>query len=275
MAGNLQGADLLLDAAVSDEGPARPEVQIEGLQRVLQAVFVDLSFGIDEAEQLGRGNAVHALNYSCPFVPIPLPPMGKINSGLLTTTRYEVESAERISLPCPFSWPLRIANLKRCLLVSYLPIEGSDKQLVLVNLHLEAYDDGEGKTAQTRQLLSLMQAEADKGNYVIVGGDFNQVFSNADLSAWPVRDGTWQPGVVDAADFGDAFTLLMDSASPTCRSLDQPLAGANRDDFQYYVIDGFIVSSNVNVVSLQTRDLGFTATDHNPVVLTFTLSQEE
>ena len=50
-----------------------------------------------------------------------------------------------MQLPCPFSWPTRIANLKRCLLVERIPIADSDKELVLVNLHLEAYDDGEGK----------------------------------------------------------------------------------------------------------------------------------
>lgn len=121
---------------------------------MLQEVDVDSArtYRIDESTYVIRGNGVHALNYSCPYVPIPWPPIGRVNSGLFTTTRYEISSAERIALPCPFSWPVSTANLKRCLLVSYLPIEGSDKQLVLVNLHLEAYDDGDGKIAQTKQL---------------------------------------------------------------------------------------------------------------------------
>ena len=108
------------------------------------------TYSIDERPLLDQGTSYHALNYSCPFVPVPVPPIGKVHSGLLTMTRLP-ESTGRayLSPPCPFSWPLRIANLKRCLLVSYLPIEGSDKQLVLVNLHLEAYDSGEGKIAQT------------------------------------------------------------------------------------------------------------------------------
>ena len=112
------------------------------------------TYSIDETTALIRNTGVHALNYSCPFVPLPLPPqtpMGKVHSGLFTTTDYAVSGAERISLPCPFSWPLSTANLKRCLLVSRLPLEGSNHELVLVNLHLEAYDDGEGKAAQTRQ----------------------------------------------------------------------------------------------------------------------------
>lgn len=47
---------------------------------------------------------------------------------------------------------------------------------MLVNLHLEAYDDGEGKIAQTKQLREFIQSEYEKGNYVIAGGDLNQVF---------------------------------------------------------------------------------------------------
>jgi endonuclease/exonuclease/phosphatase family metal-dependent hydrolase len=59
------------------------------------------------------------------------------------------------------------------------------KYLVLVNLHLEAYDDGEGKKAQTEMLKQILQEEADQGNYVIAGGDFNQTFSGTDDSMYP------------------------------------------------------------------------------------------
>jgi exonuclease III len=37
------------------------------------------------------------------------------------------------------------------------------------------------------------------------------------------------------------------------------------------VIDGFIVSPNVEVLSVQTIDLDFKNSDHNPVKLTFAL----
>ena len=58
----------------------------------------------------------------------------------------------------------------------------------------------------------------------------------------------------------------MDSTHPTCRSLDRPLEGADRENFQYYVIDGFIISDNVEVLSAETQDRGFVCTDHNPVL---------
>ena len=122
---------------------------------MLQEVDVDSTHTghIDEAALIASGNSAYALNYSCAYVPYPLPvTIGEVNCGLLSFSSYDIDEAERISLPCPFSWPLRIANLKRCMMPVYMPIEGSDKKLVLVNVHLEAYDDGEGKIAQTQEL---------------------------------------------------------------------------------------------------------------------------
>ena len=67
----------------------------------------------------------------------------------------------------------------------------------------------------------------------------------------------------------------MDASVPTCRSLELPLdTAASKDpkDFSYYMIDGFIVSGNITVESVETQDLGFVCTDHNPVLLKATLA---
>lgn len=235
---------------------------------MLQETDVDShrTYGINQAEALQQGSWVHALNYSCPFVPYPMPPMGKINSGLFTTTDYEIESAERIALPCPFSWPVSTANLKRCLLASYMPIEGSDKQLVLVNLHLEAYDDGEGKIAQTKMLREFIEAEYEKGNYVIAGGDFNQTFPGT-LELFPiVQNDYWVPGVLDDSFLPEGWSFTYDTSAPTCRLLNQPYNETDPST-QHYVIDGFILSPNVELISVENADLHFENSDHNPVTL--------
>ncbi|MBQ9308624.1 MAG: endonuclease, partial [Clostridia bacterium] len=88
---------------------------------------------------------------------------------------------------------------------------------------------------------------------------------------YPHYEGTWQMGQIDVDSFGSDFSFLMDTSSPTCRSLDRPYAGANPEDFQYYMIDGFIVSSDLAVEQVQTLSLDFAATDHNPVMLKVTL----
>ena len=244
---------------------------------LLQEVDTDSSrtYHTDEAAYLStparNQMTVHALNYSCPFVPYPVPPIGQVNSGLFTLSGYGIDKAERISLPCPFSWPVSTANLKRCLLVSYLPVAGTDQQLVLVNLHLEAYDDGEGKIAQTNQLRDFIRAEYDKGNYVIAGGDFNQIFPGG-LEAYPnAHPDLWAPGILDDTLLPPGWTFQYDLSTPSCRLLNQPYDPADTANTQYYVIDGFIVSPNVIVDSVETVDLGFANSDHNPVRLHVTL----
>lgn len=66
--------------------------------------------------------------------------------------------------------------------------------------------------------------------------------------------------------FSDAWQFMMNNDVPGCRSLDQPYDGADQDSFQYYVIDGFIVSDNVTVKECETVDMKFANTDHNPVI---------
>ena len=209
----------------------------------------------------------YATNFKVPFIPYPLPPIGKVDAGILLMSKYQIKSATRVQLPCPFKWPVRLGNLKRCLTVNRVPVKGSDKELVLVNLHLEAYDSGEGKKKQTEMLKKYLQAEVDKGNYVIAAGDFNQVFSNIDDSKFPTYEGKWQAGKLDVNEFSSDWGFLMDETKASCRSLDQPLKNADKSKFQYYIIDGFIVSKNIGVSSVKTHDLGFKNTDHNPVVL--------
>ncbi len=225
---------------------------------------------INELEAISAtfdGSYALAYNYKCNFVPIPLPPMGKMESGIATFTNSCVKGMpERISLPCPFSWPVSMANLKRCLLITRLEVEGSDKEVVLVNLHLEAYDDGKGKIAQTKLLMDLLQQEYENGNYVIAGGDFNQVFPGM-LDIYPIKDNVWTPGILEESSLPDGFRYSFDNDSATCRLLDSPLS----ENSQFYALDGFIVSPNIQVDEVCAAELGFANSDHNPVRLQVTL----
>ncbi len=168
-------------------------------------------------------------------------------------------------------WPIRTVNLKRCLLISWIPLADTDRELVLINLHLEAYDDGAGKEAQTNRMLEILLSERDKGNYVIAAGDFNQQFSSVE-SPYRSDGAPWKPGIIDADVFReDGFQVCMDPSAATCRSLDRALAGADPENFYFYMIDGIIVSNNIQVDQVQTVDAGFRHSDHNPVRMTFTL----
>ena len=279
-------ADFFMDggARVFTADAAQVEANLSAIGARLHALNPDLvllqevdrdsarSHRLDEemrlAERLGDAQRAFAYNYHVDFVPFPWPPLGRVQSGLATFSRLGMREAARVQLPVPFSWPVRTANLKRCLLESRIPLAGTDRELVLINLHLEAYDDGAGKAAQTQMLLQCLQDEAARGNYVIAGGDFNQTFPQIAPDRYPARAGLWQPGVLDGEAFRRAGLLLVtDEAHPTCRSLDRPLRGADAEDFQYYAIDGFILSGNVELLACSVIPEDFQASDHNPLLL--------
>lgn len=225
------------------------------------------SFKINEKHEIEQslgGRTSIARNYECDFVPFPWPPIGKVSGGIMTNTDFYIRTGERISLPCPFSWPVSTANLKRCLLINRCEIEDSDKELVMVNLHLEAYDDGEGKIAQTKMLWDILEDEYEKGNYVIAGGDFNQVFPKT-TEKYPITTAElWEPGALEESDLPENWQYVFDSEAPTCRLLNEPY---DAETTQHYIIDGFIISPNVELVSVEALDCGFEYSDHNPVLM--------
>ena len=230
----------------------------------------------EELKSFTGKNAVFGMNYKCAFVPFPFPPMGHIESGIAIYTKYEVSEAERRALPVPFKWPVRVANIKRCILAERIPVyengQKTGKELVLADFHLEAFDNGEGKIAQTKALMDFLNSEYAKGNYIIAGGDFNQKFpgSTAFPAVW--LDG-WLPGQLDASMLDEGWEFAFDDSKPTCRSVEFPYVGEKADnrDWQYHVIDGFIVSPNVHKKQVRVIDEGFKNSDHNPVYMNFIL----
>ena len=240
----------------------------------LQEVDIDSkrSYNINEKEiyeEMTGKEGVFGCNFKCNFVPYPLPFIGKVTSGLVTMTDYKMTSASRIALPESFSWPVKTCNLKRCMLETRIPLEGTDKELVLINFHLEAYDSGEGKIAQSKMLAEKLKDEYDKGNYVIAGGDFNQTFEGMD--AYPIHDKTgWVPGTIGQDEIGRDFSFAVSDNEPTCRLLNGPYSG-NFKDSQVYVIDGFIVSDNIEVTSVENLRTEFRYSDHQPVLMNFKL----
>jgi endonuclease/exonuclease/phosphatase family metal-dependent hydrolase len=230
-------------------------------------------------EILGK-SSVLAYNYRSIFAPFPFSltqMMGKVNSGIATYSDYYSEEASRVQLPGSFPWPIRLVNLKRCILISRYPIKDNDNYLVVINVHLSAYDDGSMRKQEMEALINIMKEEYDAGNYVIVGGDFNQTFPDAVTFypngsfeyLYPLREqGLWEAFPLEDELFDDSgFIFAVDTSTPTCRLVDKPYDATNSSNNQYYLIDGFIISNNINLISVETLNENFKYSDHNPVVM--------
>ncbi|MBQ8945768.1 MAG: endonuclease/exonuclease/phosphatase family protein [Lachnospiraceae bacterium] len=242
----------------------------------IQEVDVDShrSFHINEdaylSSQLGFGHS-YACNYKVLFIPYPIPPLGKMESGISIYNPYTVSETKRISLPDTAPWYMKMGYLKRCVLMQRIPLnDASNHELVLMNFHMEAYTDEDKRDRQFEALNELLTAEHEKGNYVIAGGDFNQSFDKLDNP--PVRSQTgWDPGSMSEEDIAEGFSLAVADNAPSCRSLEEPYI--DYDTSQTYIIDGFIVSDNIRVDSVRVCDHGFEYSDHNPVKLEVTLNR--
>ena len=218
-------------------------------------------------------SSVFAVNYHSAFLMYPLTkPHGASNSGLLTYSSVGITSGLRRSFEVSNGFS-KFLDLDRCYSISRVPVENG-KELVLFNVHTSAYGGSDTvRTAQITKLTQDMLAEYEKGNYAICGGDFNHDFTGDSAVYFggdPENLGWTQPfprellpdGIHQCLDYGD------DPLNPTCRNVDVPYTDP---DCQFFIVDGFLVSDNVDVVGLHNIDREFAYSDHNPVLLSFEL----
>ncbi|WP_040950837.1 endonuclease/exonuclease/phosphatase family protein [Gorillibacterium massiliense] len=232
------------------------------------------SYHINEADymadQLPAYSHVFAANYNVPWVPVPLThPMGSAHSGLLTLSSYKSTANTRYDLPGKESWPTQLFELDRAFLESRLPVDNG-KELVLVNLHLSAFDKG-GKIRkkQLNYLNAYIQKESEKGNYLLIGGDWNHALPDTDPSAFATTQ-EWPEWLQSFPDSFKpvGFQWAVDKKTPSVRTVDvRYTEGVN---FRA-VIDGFLVSPNIEIKSVEGTDLHYANSDHNPVTARFIL----
>lgn len=129
-------------------------------------------------------NSVFGYNFVVPFLPVPLDDMhGQVLSGITTLSKYTIQNGQdgkddypvRCSLPNITTFPLNMFELKRCLTITRYNIAGSNHQFVYITAHFSAYDkSGEIRRKQLNEVNQIFTDEINKGNYVIMGADWNQ-----------------------------------------------------------------------------------------------------
>lgn len=248
--------------------------------------IVPRSYHVNQDEMIRNSfngfDSVYAVNYHSAFLFYPFSdPIGKSNSGLTTLSKYELKSAMRKSYPLSNGFD-KFFDLDRCFSISRIELEGT-KELVLVNSHMSAYDEG-GKirAEQIKVMKSFFDEEVKKGNYVIFGGDFNHdlLKNNPNYQYESGNEPDWmhfsqlKPDWLASIDYESDLTSNMQVAvsdnAPTCRDADLPLIGYENVLYKS-VIDGFIVSKNIEIIEVTNIDNGFEYSDHQPVVLSFSL----
>jgi len=243
---------------------------------ILQEVDRDSkrSYGVDQYEKvagmLPGYNPFFAINYDVFFVPAPpSEPMGKVLSGIAVYSKFMPESSARYSLPGDFGFPTQLFYLDRCFMVNRYKVENG-KELVLINTHNEAFDEGGNiRKAQMERLKEFVLNEYNSGNYVIAGGDWNQyppdfkpAFSSNQV--FTGKFGDFNLTGIESDYMPEDWKWLYDPSTPTFRTL---VAAYDPATTPTSVCDIFTVSPNIETVSVKCHHLGFANSDHNPVIV--------
>lgn len=199
-----------------------------------------------------------------------LRPMGSVQSGIATFSRYHNQKSYRYQLPGFEDWPVQLFELDRCFTESIFPVD-NNRDLIVVNLHLSAFDKGGLiRQQQLRYLGKYLNEKRNNGNYIIVGGDWNHNLPGSDPYAFQFEESWpfWLKNLPD--DFiVEGYKWAVDPDNPTVRTL------ATRYEKGYNflaVIDGFLVSDNIEILDVFTIDNEFINSDHNPVTMKFRLN---
>lgn len=226
------------------------------------------SFGINLFDSIDQKmddyHSAFGINYKVPFVPLPpANPMGRVYSGLQSLSKYVPAEVVRHTFPGNYNWPMGVFMLDRCFMVSRFNLSGGH-ELVVVNTHNSAYDDGSLRAGQMDYLKDFLLEEYGKGNFVVVGGDWNQ-----SPAGFP---GVFNGQVFDNENYttiaesypAEGWVWVWDGSTPTNRRVKTPYT---RGETPVTLIDFYLLSPNIQAVQIKTVDLDFKNSDHQPVFL--------
>lgn len=287
-AGLGKNADFFMDGGVSSRPSSEDEVKenLNGIVSILRSHEADImllqevdksssrTFKIDQSGVLKNFYAnfelSYAPNFKVFFVPSPvLNPIGTVDSGLLTVSGFKSSGQPlRVSLPVENELPVRLFNLKRCMLVSRYKTARTGHYIVVINLHLSAYENEALKTAQLDFVKKFILDEFSKGNSVIAGGDWNHMLPGIRKETFG-KYTTAEQHIKWAAELPenwtpDSWKWAFNKEIPTVRNNESAYVPGHNF---VTVIDGFLVSPDITVESVTTIQTGFEYSDHQPVII--------
>ena len=216
---------------------------------------------------------VFAQNYDSAFLFYPFTqPHGSSKSGIGLFSKYPVTSALRRSLPISTSFS-KFLDLDRCYSISRVPVDNG-RELVIFALHMSAYGNSDAiREGQIAMLSEDMQKEYEAGNYVVCGGDFNHDLK--DIEGDEEEHESWAYPF-PRESLPEHFSFCIDAFSDAERS--EMWNSARNADMEYVpgvtytvTLDGFIISDNVECLSYENVNTGYSYSDHDPVYMEFKL----
>lgn len=222
---------------------------------------VDVLGGVIEA--LPNNNWFFSYDFRTQFIPRS----SAVKHGLATLTSLKTDPVKLIRLP---NEPTRLQGL----LQRQYHIQAREftdlggHPWVIMNIHLSAFDEGGNiRVQQFENLLEIAREYYEDGKYVVIGGDWNMQLMPTDFPHTTKEKDLFWLKVLPKEKLPSGWQLVFDANVATIRTNERPfIKGENYTT----IIDGFLVSPNVEVLSVQGIDTNFQYTDHQPVLAKFT-----
>ena len=207
-----------------------------------------------------------ATNYNVKYVPLPIfNPMGEVLSGIVTFSKDKPEISERYSFPVNYPWPTKIFMLDRCFIMQRYKLQNGH-ELILINTHNSAFDNADLlRQYELWMLRSFVLHEFAIGNYVVLGGDWNENPPAYDdmkyYSCYRKKAGLPK---IPLDYMPDNWHWAYDKSEPTNRDVIEAYRPGYTPTTTY---DFFVTSPNVIVENVKAIPLGFEFSDHQPVYM--------
>ncbi len=204
-------------------------------------------------------NRVHSPTVKIPWFPI----IGRLITGNAVFSNIKIEEAFRCNLPLENKGLLGVFKQRYNFIVSRYDLPETEKQLVMADLHLAAFDEGGLiRKNQLSKLQSFMLKEYEKGNYVVVGGDWNHRLIKTDFPTTTEEKYLFWIHNLPEDFTPDGWQWALDENVPTVRTLERSYI---INENYTCIIDGFLLSPNLELLSVQGFNQQFRYSDHNPI----------
>ncbi len=274
-AGLGEESDFVMDGGKSLLPPAREIVEknLDGIRKTIGENPADiylfqeiskpdmLTMGVDVLGGIKQELKDYSSWFSYDFHTISVPTKWALKHGKAIFTTGKPMDVEIERLPYE---PDRLGKIvQRQYHVQIASYEENGKW-AFFNIHLSAFDDGNTREAQLEKLMELAKSYYDKGYHVVIGGDWNMQLVETDFANnTDIKHLFWLKKL-PKDKLLPGWVLGYDERVPTVRTNYKPyVKGENYTT----IIDGYLVSPNVEIVSIKTLETGFKHADHQPVIL--------
>ncbi|WP_370235568.1 MULTISPECIES: endonuclease/exonuclease/phosphatase family protein [Henriciella] len=268
-------SDFQADGGEMLQPPSKAVVEknLAGIQRVLGEEDADvylfqemarggfLNRGVDVVEGVRAALPDHSSQFTPDVRTRLLPGDMALKHGLGVFWRVEADAPAIVRLP---DEPGTIMGfIKRRYHMQVLDFEHAGQAWSVIDVHLSAFDEGANtRMQQLEQVIALAEEKYAAGRAVAIGGDWNMRLAPTDFASTSDESALFWIHDFPQEKLPEGWQMAVDPGVPTVRTNERPY---KRGENYRTIIDGLLVSPNVEVVSADGLDLDFQITDHQPV----------